>query len=551
MFLNSGTNYTTDSNGVVPKSYVDAVAVGLKPLPLCVLVENVEALTLSGYNQTIDGIPLDSSFDGSAVLINAQGGQYIADINNGVYIVGSGNWSRATYLTTGDDATGTITTIFRGTTYSNYKFVCTSGTSSNPALIDVDSVIWNPFEVPYTIGEGLIKTTTSSNDVISVDPSLNFITNLDNSSGTGILDIGSYTTTTTIGGLNTVTITGYTTFTNDISVNGLTVGRGGGNNVDSAVLGYQALENTTDGPYNIAIGGSALNANTSGGYNVAIGTGALQNSNANYNTAVGYNALNLATTGGYNTSLGYQALYNNKDASNNTAIGYQSLFNNTTGTQNTAIGFAALYWNETGNNNTAVGFQSGNMGNPTGNINCSFIGGNTGNTATGNSYTQSTALGYSATVNASYQIVLGTSTEKVSIPGGYLGIGTYNTSTSAYALDVSGNAKITGNIYATNYLCPSDYRIKENVTSLHDNSFTVDNLNPVTYTNTKTEKQDVGFIAHELQEVYPFLVNGTKDDDELQSVNYLGLIGILTKEIQLLKKELYFMKQQINQLQNK
>jgi hypothetical protein len=35
---------------------------------------------------------------------------------------------------------------------------------------------------------------------------------------------------------------------------------------------------------------------------------------------------------------------------------------------------------------------------------------------------------------------------------------------------------------------------------------------------------------------YPFLVNGTKDGEQFQSVNYTGLIGILTKEIQEIKE---------------
>jgi hypothetical protein len=47
----------------------------------------------------------------------------------------------------------------------------------------------------------------------------------------------------------------------------------------------------------------------------------------------------------------------------------------------------------------------------------------------------------------------------------------------------------------------------------------------------------VGFIAHEVQEVYPFLVNGVKDGAAIQSINYNGFIGILTKEIQVLKKK--------------
>ena len=47
----------------------------------------------------------------------------------------------------------------------------------------------------------------------------------------------------------------------------------------------------------------------------------------------------------------------------------------------------------------------------------------------------------------------------------------------------------------------------------------------------------MGFIAHELQELFPFLVNGEKDGKDYQSVNYTGLIGLLVKEIQDLKKE--------------
>ena len=49
-------------------------------------------------------------------------------------------------------------------------------------------------------------------------------------------------------------------------------------------------------------------------------------------------------------------------------------------------------------------------------------------------------------------------------------------------------------------------------------------------------KQDIGIIAHELQEYYPYLVSGEKDGPENQSVNYIGLIGILIKEIKDLKE---------------
>jgi hypothetical protein len=84
---------------------------------------------------------------------------------------------------------------------------------------------------------------------------------------------------------------------------------------------------------------------------------------------------------------------------------------------------------------------------------------------------------------------------------------------------------------------PSDYRIKENVKSL-DNTFHVDYLNPVTYINKQTQKQDIGLIAHELQEYYPELVYGVKDGEQLQSVNYNGLIPVLINEIKNLKDKI-------------
>ena len=48
----------------------------------------------------------------------------------------------------------------------------------------------------------------------------------------------------------------------------------------------------------------------------------------------------------------------------------------------------------------------------------------------------------------------------------------------------------------------------------------------------------MGFIAHELQEHFPFLVSGEKDGAENQSVNYIGLIALLVKEIQELKERM-------------
>ena len=83
----------------------------------------------------------------------------------------------------------------------------------------------------------------------------------------------------------------------------------------------------------------------------------------------------------------------------------------------------------------------------------------------------------------------------------------------------------------------SDYRIKDNVTEVSSND-NFNKLRPVTYFNKINNKNEIGFIAHEVQELFPFLVSGVKDGPQNQAINYTGLIPLLVKEIQDLKKQL-------------
>ena len=104
---------------------------------------------------------------------------------------------------------------------------------------------------------------------------------------------------------------------------------------------------------------------------------------------------------------------------------------------------------------------------------------------------------------------------------------------------INGNLIVTGpgNITYTSLTQSSDYRIKDIIEPLNS-SYTVDNLKPIKYLNKLNGKTEIGLIAHELQSVFPCLVTGEKDGAELQTVNYLGLIGILIQEIQDLKAEI-------------
>jgi cytoskeletal protein CcmA (bactofilin family) len=116
---------------------------------------------------------------------------------------------------------------------------------------------------------------------------------------------------------------------------------------------------------------------------------------------------------------------------------------------------------------------------------------------------------------------------------GNVGIGKYP---PLYALDISGSLNVSSTVYATSYINTSDYRIKNDPIML-DAAYSVDDLRPVHYINKLSNKKDIGFLAHEVQQIFPYLVEGNKDDEKYQSMNYIGLIAVLVKEVQELKKE--------------
>jgi Chaperone of endosialidase len=171
---------------------------------------------------------------------------------------------------------------------------------------------------------------------------------------------------------------------------------------------------------NTSLGTGALQHNTMGQYNTAIGFDALfSNSTGRSNTASGVNALVFNTTGDFNTANGVNALLSNKFGDSNTVSGVNALFNNIAGSFNTVSGVNALWGNTTGDSNTASGVNAliGNDGsfNTASGLNAllnNFRGSH--NTAIGafadvsaGNLNNATAIGSSATVNASNKIRLG------------------------------------------------------------------------------------------------------------------------------------------------
>lgn len=106
------------ANDLVNKSYVDGLLSGLK-WKAPVLVATTANITLSG-EQTIDGILTASS----RVLVKAQ----TLGENNGIYVSGSGAWTRATDADIAAEVEGMAVFVSQGTVNGDKAFTQTADT---------------------------------------------------------------------------------------------------------------------------------------------------------------------------------------------------------------------------------------------------------------------------------------------------------------------------------------------------------------------------------------------------------------------------------------
>jgi hypothetical protein len=99
-------------------------------------------------------------------------------------------------------------------------------------------------------------------------------------------------------------------------------------------------------------------------------------------------------------------------------------------------------------------------------------------------------------------------------------------------MDISGTIKTIG----MNSI--SDYRIKYNIHDIpRDKS--VDDIHPVQYLNQLSGNGEYGFLAHELQCIFPEMVVGEKDDPKgYQTIHYEQLFAIYIAEIKKLRQEI-------------
>jgi len=107
--------------------------------------------------------------------------------------------------------------------------------------------------------------------------------------------------------------------------------------------------------------------------------------------------------------------------------------------------------------------------------------------------------------------------------------------------DLSTTARMTiasSGVISGDFNDTSDITLKENIFEISSSYEKVKQLNPVTF-NWKEEEEkgtdeQIGFIAQEVEKVYPQLVRGEEGN---KSVNVVGLVSVLTKTVQELTQK--------------
>ena len=92
------------------------------------------------------------------------------------------------------------------------------------------------------------------------------------------------------------------------------------------------------------------------------------------------------------------------------------------------------------------------------------------------------------------------------------------------------------------YNTSSDYRMKKNIKPLENGLERLSKLKPVKFDWKLNDESTEGFIAHEVQKIFPDAISGEKDGEDMQGMDYGRITPLLVAAIQELKAEIEILK---------
>lgn len=185
------------------KNYVDSVAQGLD-IKNSVKAATTANITLSG-TQTIDGVSLSA---GDRVLVKNQ----TAQAQNGIYVVASGAWTRATDMDAWNEVPSAFVFVEQGTTNGDTGWACTS---DQGGTLGTTAITFTQFSGAgtYLAGAGLALSGNTFN--IGTASTSRIVVNTDDIDLATVGTAGTYRSVTTdaygrvVSGSNPTTLAGY------------------------------------------------------------------------------------------------------------------------------------------------------------------------------------------------------------------------------------------------------------------------------------------------------------------------------------------------------
>ena len=115
--------------------------------------------------------------------------------------------------------------------------------------------------------------------------------------------------------------------------------------------------------------------------------------------------------------------------------------------------------------------------------------------------------------------------------------------TTLTALSIDNGGVVSGDLNDT-----SDRNLKKNIVSLSDTTEGVKKLNPVSFDWKHSNDKSLGFIAQEVEEIYPELV---KNKEGSKSIKTAGIVAVLTKAVQELMEKNEALEKRLEELEGK
>tara|TARA_A200000113_G_scaffold63216_1_gene54358 strand:+ start:61 stop:525 length:465 start_codon:yes stop_codon:yes gene_type:complete len=112
------------------------------------------------------------------------------------------------------------------------------------------------------------------------------------------------------------------------------------------------------------------------------------------------------------------------------------------------------------------------------------------------------------------------------------------------------NVNVNGEVTASSFNATSDIRLKKNIFNLSNVLENICKLQGVEFVRAddETEKKQVGFIAQDVEEIFPQLVRTENTEEQYKSISYANTCALLVEAIKELRQEVNELRSQIETL---